>query len=70
MTGDPPTALIERGELRVLVEASRDTGEFAHVIRRPRAPAMPKHNRPSALRGVGWLLGLAWLTRELVHFFV
>lgn len=70
MDADPPTQLIARGELRVLVEASRDTGQYAHVIRRPRAPTVEKIARPSAVRGLAWLIGLAWLTRELVHFFV
>ncbi len=70
MIADPPTQLIEQGELRLLVEASRETGEFAHTIRRPPRYREPKLTRPSALRGAAWLIGLAWLTRELVHWFV
>jgi hypothetical protein len=73
MSGDANTQLIEQGELRALVEATRDDAPIAHVIRRPRALAQPHAHanarNPSALRGLVWVLGLAWLTRELVHFF-
>ena len=71
MSGDANTQLIEQGELRALVEASRDESPLAHVVRKPRAPARAHANasNPSALRGLVWLIGLAWLTRELVPFF-
>ena len=71
MTAEPPTQLIDRGELRVLVEASRDDSQLAHTIRRPaRWKAPPTQTSPSALRGLVWLLGGAWIARELVHFFL
>lgn len=70
MAGDPPTALIEPSELRLLVDATRVDGtEHAHVIRRPRATAAPNFREPSALRGILWVGIFAWLAREVVHFF-
>ena len=66
---DPNTQLIGQGELQLLVAATRDHSQHAHVIRKPRAPAQALTNHPSALRGLVWFLALAWLTRELVHFF-
>ena len=71
MTAEPPTQLIDRGELRVLVEASKDDSQLAHTIRRPRSSTPPpRAANPSAMRGLVWLLGGAWLARELVHFFL
>ena len=71
MTAEPPTQLIDQGELRVLVEASRDDSQLAHTIRRPpRWNGPPAVGKPSALRGMVWLLGGAWIARELVHFFL
>jgi hypothetical protein len=70
MAADPPTQLIEQGELRVLVAATRDNSELAHIIRRPRATIAPRvAAQPSALRGIWWVVVFAWLARELVHFF-
>jgi len=72
MAGDPPTQLIEQGELRMLVEATREQSELAHVIRRPRAtisPPVATATNPSAFRGILWVVLFAWLAREVVHFF-
>ena len=64
---EPPTQLIAQGELRVLVEASREDTRYAHVIHRPRAPTLPPRvNKPSAMRGLLWLGALAVAGRELV----
>ena len=73
MSVEPPTQLIAAGELRVLVEASLEDTQFAHVIRRPRASQtqMPRARmrNPSAVRGLLWLAALAIATRELVMLF-
>lgn len=68
---EPPTQLIAAGELRVLVEASRENTQFAHVIKRPgRAPTLPPRVRkPSAMRGLLWLGALAIAARELAMLF-
>ena len=70
MSVEPPTQLIAAGKLRVLVEASREDTQFAHVIRRPRATEAPRKARqPSALRGLLWLGVAAVAVRELVMLF-
>jgi hypothetical protein len=69
MAGDPPTQLIEQGELRMLVEATRVNTDRAHVIRRARGTVAPNFREPSALRGLLWVVIFAWLAREVVHFF-
>lgn len=71
MTPEPPTQLIERSELLLLVEASRDDSSRPHTVHRPRAKAAPaRATNPSAMRGLVWLVAGAWLARELIHFFV
>jgi hypothetical protein len=68
MAADPTTQLIERGELRMLVEATRDRSQLAHVIRKPRATSPMRAHQPSAVRGLVWLVAAAWLVRELVSW--
>jgi len=67
---EPPTHLIPAGELRVLVEASREDSHYAHTIKRPRAPVTRASQRtPSAWRGLLWLGAAAIAARELVMLF-